>query len=30
MPDGNAKHGLSQLETCLTEVRKMVYRKRKS
>lgn len=30
MPDGNAKHGLSQLETCLTEARKMVYRKRES
>lgn len=30
MPDGNAKHGLSQLETSLTEVRKMVYRKRES
>ena len=30
MPDGNAKHGLSKAETCLTEVRKMVYRKRES
>ena len=30
MPDGNANQGLSQLEPCLTEVRKMVYRKRES
>lgn len=30
MPDGNAKHGLSIIETCLTEVQKMVYRKRES